>query len=52
MNECRVCGARTDGKRLCSDCEMLVSTIAMEMKWEWGNQEGATHEQSNVQQQN
>ena len=24
MNECRVCGARTDGKRLCSDCEMQV----------------------------
>lgn len=24
MNECRVCGARTDGKRLCSDCEVQV----------------------------
>ena len=32
LNECRVCGKMTDGKRLCVDCEAQVVSMAIEMR--------------------
>ena len=31
-NRCDICGAKTDGKKLCPECEAAVLTRAAELK--------------------